>query len=60
MTLKCMEEKNKCDPSVTRFVCPLGMNVHMNGTSMYMAMVAIFVAQVKGVSVAIHQFLAVW
>lgn len=57
-TLYCCEEKNKLNKAVTRFVCSLGMNMHMNGTVMYNGMLPIFMAQVLGVSVGIQGIIA--
>ena len=46
LTFHCLEEKNKIDARVTRFVIPIGATVNMDGTALYEALTAIFIAQV--------------
>ena len=55
MTLKCSEEANKIHKSITRFVIPVGMTLHMNGTAMYFSMVILFVAQMQGTTIGFQQ-----
>ena len=47
VTISCMEQKNRIDPRVSKFVLPLGATVNMDGTALYMAVSAIFIAQVR-------------
>ena len=55
MTLKCSEEANKIHKSMTRFVLPVGMTLHMNGTALYSSMVILFVAQMQGTTISFQQ-----
>ena len=55
MTLKCNEEANKIHKSITRFVLPLGMTLHMNGAALYYSMVVLFVAQMQGMTIGFQQ-----
>jgi Na+/H+-dicarboxylate symporter len=48
VTLECMEKKAKVSPPLASFVCPLGATVNMNGTALYEAVAAMFVAQAVG------------
>lgn len=48
-TMQCMESAGRVPQRILQTVLPLGMTVHMNGTAMYYPMVALFVAQLKGV-----------
>lgn len=57
--LQCLEEKNKIDPRITRFVIPIGTTVNMHGTALYEAVAAIFIAQVRGIDLSIGQLVAV-
>jgi len=45
LNIEVTEKKNKIDYRVTRFVLPLGATVNMDGTALYEAVAAIFVAQ---------------
>lgn len=59
VTFQCLEEKNKIDPRVTRFVIPIGATINMDGTALYEAVAAIFIAQVRGMSLTIGQIVAI-
>lgn len=49
VTYRCVEEKNHIDPRVSRFVLPLGATVNMDGTALYEAVAAIYIAQLNGI-----------
>ncbi|CAF0916624.1 unnamed protein product [Adineta ricciae] len=49
VTYQCVELKNHIDPRVSRFVLPLGATVNMDGTALYEAVAAIYIAQLKGI-----------
>ncbi|KAM4703987.1 excitatory amino acid transporter 2-like [Rhinophrynus dorsalis] len=50
VTFRCLEENLKIDKRVTRFVLPIGATINMDGTALYEAVAAIFIAQMNGVS----------
>ena len=54
LTLKTAEEKLKVTPAVARFVVPLGATVNMDGTALYQAVAAIFLAQVFGIEIGLQ------
>lgn len=47
VTIESLEEKNGIDPRVARFVLPIGATINMDGTALYEAIAAIFIAQVR-------------
>jgi len=59
VTISLLEEKNKVDPRVCRFVLPIGATINMDGTALYEAVAAIFIAQVNGKILSIGQILAI-
>lgn len=48
LTLKTAEEKMKINPSVSRFVIPIGVSLNMDGTAVFQAIATLFLAQVYG------------
>tara|TARA_R110000868_G_scaffold190862_1_gene434765 strand:- start:64498 stop:65796 length:1299 start_codon:yes stop_codon:yes gene_type:complete len=46
VTLKTAEEKVGINPTVSRFIVPLGATINMDGTALYQAIATIFLAQV--------------
>ena len=59
VTFRCLEENNKIDKRVTRFVLPIGATINMDGGALYEAVAAIFVAQVYGINLNFGQYIAV-
>lgn len=59
ITFRCLEENNKIDSRVTRFVVAVGATVNMDGTALYEAVAAIFIAQMNGISLGIGEVITV-
>ncbi|OXA52519.1 excitatory amino acid transporter [Folsomia candida] len=59
ITFRCLEENNHIDKRVTRFVIPVGATVNMDGTALYEAVAAIFIAQMNGVQLDLGDIITV-
>ncbi|XP_014235145.1 excitatory amino acid transporter 1-like isoform X1 [Trichogramma pretiosum] len=59
VAIACLEERNGVDPRVTRFVMPIGATINMDGTALYEAVAAIFIAQVRHTSLSLGQLAAI-
>lgn len=53
VTMDCVEEKNDVDKRASSFVLPLGATINMDGTALYEAVAALFIAQAYGVPMPI-------
>lgn len=56
-TMRCLEVYNKVDTRISRFVLPLGATVNMDGTALYEAVAAVFIAQANGITLNIGQLI---
>ncbi|KAH8413014.1 hypothetical protein KR009_007418, partial [Drosophila setifemur] len=59
ITFRCMNEKLRVDPRITRFVLPIGCNINMDGTALYIAVASIFIAQMSGMALGFGELLTV-
>uniref|UniRef100_A0A1B6LEI8 Amino acid transporter n=2 Tax=Graphocephala atropunctata TaxID=36148 RepID=A0A1B6LEI8_9HEMI len=59
ITFQCLEENNKIDQRVTRFVVAVGATVNMDGTALYEAVAAIFIAQMNGIHLGLGDVITV-
>ena len=59
ITMDLIEEKAGVDNSVSSFVLPLGATVNMDGTALYEAVAAIFIAQAYGIDLTFGQQLLI-
>ncbi|KAL5281326.1 hypothetical protein ACFFRR_004996 [Megaselia abdita] len=58
LTIKCLDGMG-IDPRVTRFVIPVGATINMDGTALYEAVAALFIAQYRRVSYSFGTVIAV-
>lgn len=49
VTMECLDDKAGVPPRITGFVIPLGATINMDGTALYEAVAALFIAQVYGI-----------
>uniref|UniRef100_A0A8C1H8E7 Amino acid transporter n=1 Tax=Cyprinus carpio carpio TaxID=630221 RepID=A0A8C1H8E7_CYPCA len=59
ITFRCLEENNHVDKRVTRFVLPVGATINMDGTALYEALAAIFIAQVNDMDLNFGEILTI-
>ncbi|MCE9527463.1 MAG: dicarboxylate/amino acid:cation symporter, partial [Planctomycetales bacterium] len=59
VTMECVEENCGVSNRVAGFVVPLGATVNMNGTALYEAVAAVFIAQTIGIDLTIPQLIVV-
>jgi Na+/H+-dicarboxylate symporter len=59
ITMDCLQENTGISNKVTSFVLPLGATVNMDGTALYEAVTALFVAQAYGIDLSIGQQLII-
>ena len=59
VTMECCEENLGVKKEVSSFVLPLGATINMDGTSLYQAVAAVFLAQIYGMDLTIGQQLTI-
>ncbi|NWS68633.1 EAA3 protein, partial [Crotophaga sulcirostris] len=59
VTFRCAEEKNFVDKRITRFVLPVGATINMDGTALYEAVAAVFIAQLNDLELDIGQIVTI-
>lgn len=60
VTMECVIEKNRISEKTASFVLPLGATVNMNGTALYEAVAAIFIAQSLGIELSLAALLIIF
>jgi Na+/H+-dicarboxylate symporter len=53
VTMECVEDRLGVDNEVSSFVLPVGATVNMDGTSLYQAVAAVFIAQAFGMDLSL-------
>ncbi|XP_057710099.1 excitatory amino acid transporter 3 [Corythoichthys intestinalis] len=59
VTFRCAEENNHVDKRITRFVLPVGATINMDGTALYEAVAAIFIAQLNDYALDVGQIVTI-
>jgi Na+/H+-dicarboxylate symporter len=59
VTMRCTTQNMQVRPEIAGFVVPLGATVNMDGTALYEASAALFVAQLAGIDLSLGQQLVV-
>jgi len=59
VTMRCVVEKCHVDSRVAQFVLPIGATINMDGTALYEAIAALFIAQLHGIALDVGQIITV-
>ncbi|KAL3267924.1 hypothetical protein HHI36_007063 [Cryptolaemus montrouzieri] len=59
VTFTLMDEKVKIDSRISRFVLPIGCNINMDGTALFVAVASIFIAQMNRVPIGFGEMVTV-
>lgn len=59
VTINSLENGNKVDHRIARFVLPIGATINMDGTALYEAVAAIFIAQMVGMDPSLGEILII-
>ncbi|KAM3852443.1 LOW QUALITY PROTEIN: excitatory amino acid transporter 5-like [Vipera latastei] len=59
ITLRCLLENNRIDKRIVRFILPVGATINMDGTALYEAVAAIFIAQVNEYDLDLGQLITI-
>jgi Na+/H+-dicarboxylate symporter len=60
VTTRCVEDELDVPPEISSFVLPLGATVNMDGTALYEAIAALFVANIYGIELSLASQLVVF
>jgi Na+/H+-dicarboxylate symporter len=56
VSIQCATERLGISKSLANFILPLGCSLNMNGSSLFQAMGAVFIAQAYGIELQFHHF----
>lgn len=59
ITMACIEEKCGVDKRVSRFALPIGATINMNGTALYEAVAAVFIAETQSIEMTFPKLVLV-
>lgn len=60
VSIECVTEKNCISERTASFVLPLGATVNMDGTALYEAVAAVFIAQIYGIQLDFSQMVVIF
>ncbi len=59
VTIEALEHNNKVDKRICNFLLPIGATINMDGTALYEAVAAIFIAQAYGMSLTFGRIIVI-
>ncbi len=60
LTMECTIERNHISSRTASFVLPLGATINMDGTALYEAVAAVFIAQIYGIELGVGQMVVIF
>ncbi|KAL0831594.1 hypothetical protein ABMA28_002377 [Loxostege sticticalis] len=60
VTFRAMEGRLRVDPRVTRFVLPIGCNINMDGTALFLAVASVFICQMNNLPLGFAQLATIF
>ncbi|XP_072938921.1 excitatory amino acid transporter isoform X2 [Epargyreus clarus] len=60
VTFRSMEGPLRIDPRITRFVLPIGCNINMDGTALFLAVASVFVCQMNNMHLGFAQLATIF
>ncbi|XP_049868363.1 excitatory amino acid transporter 3 isoform X2 [Pectinophora gossypiella] len=60
VTFKTMEGPLRVDPRITRFVLPIGCNINMDGTALFLAIASVFICQMNNMCLGLVQLATIF
>ncbi|XP_075974867.1 excitatory amino acid transporter 2 isoform X2 [Anticarsia gemmatalis] len=60
VTFRAMEGPLQIDPRITRFVLPIGCNINMDGTALFLAVASVFVCQMNNLHLGFAQLATIF
>ncbi|XP_026489449.1 excitatory amino acid transporter isoform X1 [Vanessa tameamea] len=60
VTFRAMEGPLRIDPRITRFVLPIGCNINMDGTALFLSVASVFVCQMNSMRLGFAQLTAIF
>lgn len=60
VTFRCMEGKLRVDPRITRFVLPIGCNINMDGTALFLSVASVFICQMNNIELGFGELCTVF
>ena len=57
--MHCLETKAGVSPLISKFVLPVGATINMDGTALYEAVAAIFIAQLNDIHLSTGEIVTV-
>lgn len=59
VTMRCLVENNGVDPRVVMFIAPVGATINMDGSALYQAIAALFIAQINNIPLNVGQIITI-
>ncbi|KAF4530504.1 hypothetical protein B566_EDAN017521 [Ephemera danica] len=59
VTFRCMDQKVKVDPRISRFILPIGATVNMDGTALFVSIASIFIAQINEIPLSMGEYVTI-